>query len=285
MGITKININGEFVVKENASPYLYNRGLRYGDALFETMKVVQNAIWFWEDHYFRLMASMRILRMEIPMNFTMEFLEAEVLKTLEANALSEKPARVRFTVCRDGEGHYLPKTNTVWYAITAEPLESEVYALPENPYRADLYKDHYTNTGLLATLKIADKLLHVLGSIYAHENDYDTCLLLNHEKNVVEALNGNVFMVTGNQIKTPSLKDGCINGILRKQLLKMAPSLPGYTLEEQSIAPFELQQADELFITNVITGIRPVTHYRKKAYGIVVAQAFNKALQQFNVQA
>ena len=89
---------------------------------------------------------------------------------------------------------------------------------------------------------------------------------------VVEALNGNVFMVFGNTIKTPPKKDGCLNGILRKKLIDIIGKLPQYKLEEASISPFELQKADELFITNVIVGIQPITKYRKKIYTHVVSQ-------------
>ena len=80
-----INFNGNLI--ENANFISNeNRGYKYGDALFETLKVVHGKILFWEDHYFRLMASMRIMRMQIPMDFTMEFIEEqEIVNTLEAN--------------------------------------------------------------------------------------------------------------------------------------------------------------------------------------------------------
>ena len=77
-----VNINGTLVDTFTNQLSLENRGYKYGDALFETLKVFNSSILFWEDHYFRLMASMRILRMEIPMTFTMEFLEASFLDNL-----------------------------------------------------------------------------------------------------------------------------------------------------------------------------------------------------------
>ena len=75
-----VNLNGTLQSTQEGKVSINNRGLQYGDAVFETLKVVSNRINFWEDHYFRLMASMRILRMEIPMTFSMEFLENEILK-------------------------------------------------------------------------------------------------------------------------------------------------------------------------------------------------------------
>lgn len=272
-----INHNGQHV---SQTAGYNNRGFRLGDALFETLKVVNSKIYFWEDHYLRLMAAMRIIRMEIPMTFTMEFLETQILQLLQTKNLAHAPVRVRLTVYREGEGHYLPATNTVSYIIEASPLPASPYTINTTPYTIELFKDHYVTPGLLSTLKTNNRILNIIGSIFAKENQYDNCLLLNQEKNVVEALNANLFIVTGNQVKTPPLTDGCLNGILRKQLLKLVPRLPGYTLHQASVSPFELQKADELFITNVITGIQPVTRYRKKEYRPTLAPLLIDELNQ-----
>ena len=104
-----INSNGTLL--SSNSEIANNRGLLFGDAVFETLKVSNNKILFFEDHYFRLMASMRIVRMEIPMNFTMEYLEEQILKLVTATQNTN--ARVRFTVYRNEGGLYLPQTNSV----------------------------------------------------------------------------------------------------------------------------------------------------------------------------
>ncbi|MGS2764409.1 aminotransferase class IV [Sinomicrobium sp. M5D2P9] len=261
-----INFNGDLLPSTSHFLNQENRGLRYGDALFETIRVVNSKIFFWEEHYLRFMASMRILRMEIPMNFTMEYLENEIKKTLEANAMSGKAVRVRLGVHREGGGLYLPESGNVAYIIEVRELDSPFYTLSGETCTVELFKDHWVNSGLLSTLKTNNRIINVLAAIYAEENGYDNCLLLNEKKSVVEAVNGNIFLVKGNTIKTPPPEDGCINGILRKQLLKILSKLEGYAVEEASVSPFELQKADELFITNTITGIRPVTNYRKKQF-------------------
>lgn len=264
-----VNFNGT-ISAETTILTTENRGIKYGDALFETLRVVADKILFWEDHYFRLMESMRILRMEIPMNFTMEFLEEEILKLLKAKEL--KNARVRFTVYRGDGGLYLPTSNDVAYIITANELTSPFYLLSEEAYEVDLYKDFYINKGLLSTLKTNNKITNVLGSIYAKENDLNNCLLVNEDKSVIEALNGNIFLVKGNTIKTPPITDGCLKGILRKQLVEILEKTSDYELKEESISPFEIQKSDEFFITNVIQGIIPITKYRKKQFGNTVAK-------------
>ncbi len=259
-----INFNGTLTDSNSIS--INNRGYRYGDALFETLKVVGKKILFWEDHYFRLMASMRILRMEIPMTFTMEFLEQQILETLNANTLQDSNAKIRLLVHRVEGGLYLPTNNDIEFIITAEALANDFYLLQDTAYEVDLFKDYYVSPDLLSTLKTNNKVLNVVGSVYASENDLDNCLILNTNKNVVEALNGNLFLVKDNTLKTPPLTDGCLKGIMRKQILDIARTIPDITVVEESISPFELQKVDELFITNVIQGIVPITKYRKKTY-------------------
>ncbi|MDL5511960.1 aminotransferase class IV [Arenibacter sp. M-2] len=266
-----VNFNGNLLSKNTSYLNHQNRGLRYGDALFESIRVVNGKIFFWEDHYLRLMASMRILRMEIPMDFTMEFLEEQLLACVEANGLLDKPARLRFTVFRNNGGLYLPETNDVSYIIEASLMDSPFYTLDNSAYEVELFKDFYVNPDMLSTLKTNNKVINVVGSIFAAENGYQNCLLLNNEKKVVEALNGNLFLVKDHTIKTPSLKDGCLNGIVRKKLIAILGALDKYHFEESFISPFELQKADELFITNAIIGIQPITKYRKKEYETTVA--------------
>ncbi len=273
-----INFNGQL---QSTSTILSceNRGYKYGDALFETLKVVNNKILFWEDHYFRLMSSMRILRMEIPMEFTMEFLEQEILKTIEANDLQELPARVRLNVDRGEGGKYLPISNAINYSVIVEKNDSDFYKIDtEKRCVVDLFKDYFIAPGLLSNLKTTNRVINVLGSIYASENNLNNCLLLNTNKSVIEMLQGNLFLVKGNIIKTPPLNDGCINGIMRKQIIDIVKSLNDYSIEEVSISPFELQKADELFSTNAIVGIQPITKYRKKEFVANISKILVKEL-------
>ncbi len=266
-----VNYNGQLMPATSNFLNHENRGLRYGDSLFETIRIVDGKVIFWEDHYLRLMASMRILRMAIPMKFTMEFLQEEIEKTVQANNLNGKAARIRLTIFRKDGGLYLPETNKVSYCIECSLLKSPFYILTEGTYEIELFKDFQVNHDLTATLKTNNKVINVVGSIYAKDNGYQNCLLLNTNKQVTEALNGNIFMVNDNSITTPPLKDGCLNGIIRKKIIEIISKIDGYEVEEASISPFDLQKADELFITNSIVGIQSITKYRKKEFKNVVA--------------
>ncbi|MCG2417882.1 aminotransferase class IV [Aequorivita sp. F47161] len=277
-----VNLNGTLVPNNEATVAINNRGLNYGDAVFETMRYSGGKIYFWEDHYFRLMASMRMLRMEIPMNFTMEFLEDEILRTVTTAEEKDATFRIKLLVWRKSGGKYTPETNDVAYSISCENLDTPFYVLTDANCEIELFKDHFITTSLLSTLKTNNRLINILGSIYAAENEFENCLLLNENKQVVEALNGNIFLISGNAIKTPPLADGCLNGILRKQLIAIIKLMPEFSIEEKSISPFELQKADEIFITNAIQGIVPVTKYRKKEYVNTTAKVL---LPKLNLKA
>lgn len=275
-GFFMVNFNG--TIQENSGITIENnRGFLFGDSIFETVKVIHSKVLFLEDHYLRLMSSMRICRMEIPMNFTMEFFEAEILKLLQTK--NQKGAfRVRFTVFRIGEGLYLPSSNEIKFLITYNALPSDVYQINHVEYEIELFKDFYIPKQLLSTLKTNNKMVQITGSIFAKENGYQNCLLLNDEKMVIEALQSNIFMRMGNQLITPPLSDGCLNGIMRKQIIALAKKIEGIEIIENSISPFDLQKADELFLTNVITGIQPITKYRKKTYEVTLPEELLKLL-------
>ncbi len=258
-----INFNGNIAQEENI--LTQNRAFLYGDGIFETVKIINGKILFLEDHYFRLMASMRVVRMQIPMNFTMEYFEEQILNLVNKLNIASS-ARARITVFRNDGGLYLPKSNEISFLINAIVLGNTSYSLNTKEYEVDLYKDFYVAKQLLSSLKTTNKMINITGSIFAHENDLANCILLNDSKNIVEGLQGNLFMVVGKKLITPPVSEGALNGIMRKQILALAKKIEGIEVSEEVISPFDLQKAHELFLTNVITGIQPITKYRKKEF-------------------
>ncbi|MFV5692317.1 aminotransferase class IV [Flavobacterium sp. LT1R49] len=272
-----INFNGT-IVSQDANILTQNRAFLYGDAVFETVKIINNKILFLEDHYFRLMSSMRVVRMEIPMNFTMEYFEEQILSLVKNNSLADS-ARARITIYRNDGGYYLPQNNTISFLIHTIALEEKFYSINKKEYEVDLYKDFYVTKQLLSSIKTTNKILNITASIYANENGLDNCILLNDSKNVIEALQGNIFMLLGNKLITPPVSEGCLNGVMRKQILGLAKKIANLEVVEEVISPFDLQKADELFITNVIKGIQPITKYRKKEFTTKLA---NELVEKLN---
>src|SRR6187431_3377961 len=152
-----INFNGK-IVSEDTNILVQNRGFLYGDSVFETVKIVNGKILFLEDHYFRLMSSMRVIRMEIPMNFTMEYLEEQILALAENNNVASS-SRARITVYRNDGGYYLPQNNTVSFLIKAISLENASYLFSAGEYEIDLYKDFYVTRQLLSSIKTTNRLI------------------------------------------------------------------------------------------------------------------------------
>ena len=207
------------------------------------------------------------------MHFNMDFFEGEILKTVEENELVD--ARVRFTVYRNDGGLYKPTSNEISFLIETKELK-----ITENiTYEMDLFKDFYVYSGLLSTIKTSNKLINVLASIYASENDLNNCVLLNENKFVAEVINANIFLVFGSTIKTPSIDQGCIKGIVRKKIIEIVSKSETLEIEEVKISPFDLQKADEIFITNSIIGIQSVTKYRKATFKTNIAQLLNEKLE------
>ncbi|OYU84413.1 MAG: aminotransferase class IV [Flavobacterium sp. BFFFF2] len=262
------SINGQLLSSSETDTW-NNRAFLYGDGVFETIRVSKGKILFWEAHYFRLMSAMRIIRLHIPLQFTPEYIEQEILKTLENNQAN---ARVRLTVFRGNGGYYSPTSQEVEWVIESVPLFDSHYQLDQTAYTVDVYKDQLVMAQPLSNVKTTGKVMQVMAAIFAQENHWDSCLLLNQHKNVCEAVQGNVFMVMDNQIITPPLTEGCLKGIIRGYLLEKLPKSTPFAVVERPISVYELQEADELWITNVIQGIRPVTQFRKKKYASTVAE-------------
>ncbi|MFL2602391.1 MAG: aminotransferase class IV [Flavobacteriaceae bacterium] len=257
-----INFNGKIL--DESDQLSNNRGFLYGDAVFETLKIVNNKILFWEDHYFRLMSSMRIIRLDIPETYTPEFLKENIIKIHQKKSLNGN-SRVRITVFRYSSGKYRPESNTSSFIISSEELKESNYILNNGDYKVDLFKDFYLDNQLISSIKSNNKIINVVASIYSNENGLKNCILLNKDKMVVEFINSNIFTVNQGKIYTPKLSSGCLNGVMRKNLINIL-RLNSFEVFEEDISTFDLTKSDEIFGTNIIQGLFSVTNYRNKYY-------------------
>lgn len=266
-----INYNENYINKSGSD--LLNRGFLYGDSVFESIRIVNNKIIFWEDHYMRLMSSMRIIRIEIPQSYTPDFFKVQITNTI-SKVNPSFTGRVRLTIFRDGGGYYAPELSSPSFIINCSVIDSEEFYLKDSEFKVDLFKDYYIQNDLLSNLKTNNKLINVLAGIYANENNLDNCILLNNKKNVTEFLNGNLFIVRENKIITPNLDSGCLKGIMRKKIIEYIKLIPEFSIEETVISPFDLLSANEIWLTNSISGIINVTNYRNKSFSNDVAKIF-----------
>ena len=257
-----INFNGK--ITDLSDQLINNRAFLYGDAVFETLIIFNDKILFWEDHYFRLMSSMRIIRLDIPDKYTPEFFKENIIK-IHNNISQTGSSRIRINIYRVSGGKYKPEKSTPSFIISCESINYDTYKLNEGHYEVDLYKDYYLDNQLISSIKSNNKIINVVASIYANENGFDNCILLNKDKLVSEFINSNLFIIKDEKIYTPTLKSGCLNGVLRKNLFKILSS-SSFELCEQDLSTFDITQSDEIFGTNIAQGIFSVTKFRKKDY-------------------
>ena len=257
-----INFNGK--ITDLSDQLINNRAFLYGDAVFETLIIFNDKILFWEDHYFRLMSSMRIIRLDIPDKYTPEFFKENIIK-IHNNISQTGSSRIRINIYRVSGGKYKPEKNTPSFIISCESINYDTYKLNEGHYEVDLYKDYYLDNQLISSIKSNNKIINVVASIYASENGFDNCILLNKDKLVSEFINSNLFIIKDEKIYTPTLKSGCLNGVFRKNLFKILSS-SSFEVCEQDLSTFDITQSDEIFGTNIAQGIFSVTKFRKKDY-------------------
>ena len=254
-----INFNGQLT--EQSYQIENNRGFFYGDSVFESIRIIDGKICFWEDHYFRLISSMRILRIDIPNHFTPDFFESNIMSL--HNIISKNGcSRGRLSVFRNSAGKYRPISNECKFLISCENLKSKKFLINKEPYKVDIFKEYYIDKQLISSLKSNNKIINVIASIYAKENFLDNCILLNNDKMVCEFINANLFLIKDGCAITPDLKSGCLNGVMRKNIIRILKK-NNIEIVERSIHSYELIDSDEIFGCNSIQGIFSITEYRK----------------------
>ncbi len=258
-----ICLNGKFVKADEPVLPADNRGYRYGDGLFETMKVAKGKILLQNYHTERLFSGMQLLKMEIPGLFTTEKLINEALQLCSKNGCTGL-ARVRLSVSR-GNGGLYDSDNKLQYIIECWPLPETTNQLNENGLLIDIFPDSRKSCDAFSNLKSANYLPYVMAAQFAKENKLNDCLVLNQQERIADATIANVFMVKNKNIVTPALSEAPVNGVVRRFLLENLPAA-GYNVQEGKLGVEDLMDADELFLTNAVNGMRWVKQFRNKSY-------------------
>lgn len=235
-----------------------NRGLKYGDGLFETIRVSKGRILYLEDHFNRLSQGLSTLQMQ---NAESPLLLEQFQKILLDFLYKQSNAnlRIRITFFRQSGGLYTPQKQNYHYFLEAQPLEKEYYAYQQQGVMLGCSSRVRLAMDSLSNLKTISALPYVLAGIEKKQNGWDDCLLLNAEGRVAEAIAANVFVVKDKNIYTPALSEGCVAGVMRKQIIRLA-QFNDLELFEAKIKLEDLASANEIFLTNAIQGIQPVAN-------------------------
>lgn len=254
------NLNTQLVkeLPEGLAPVL--RGLYYGDALFETIRVFDGRIPFIEQHCSRLFRGMELMGYVIPDDWCPDYFHAEILRTAPSNA------RVRLTVWRSPGGLYFPEDNTPQFLIQARSLTTEAFQWSSDGLRVGLCTSIRLAVDRLSGLKAPNAPRYVAASQEARSRGWDDAVILNAHERVCEATSSNIFWMNDGALFTPPLSDGCVTGVMRELLLALTKR-EGYAVSEKSATFADLLAADELFLTNAVSGIRPVVECEGKVYG------------------
>ena len=260
-----INLNGHYLDAEEPVLNANNRGFLYGDALYETIRANGTTLFFFQDHMERLIKSMNYLKMDIPSPVKNHRIKQEMVKLLNKNK-HLKGAEVRLTVFRNGGGDYTTTDDSCSYLIESNKLENDSYALNKKGMIVDVFQNLKKPITPLSNLKTTNALFYILAGNFKKEHKLDDCLLINQNNELIEAIGSNIFLVKEDIVKTPPLKSGCKDGILRKYIFDLAHEL-GYKISSQHPVTFEdLMDADEMFFTNITEGIQWVGGIRQKRY-------------------
>jgi branched-chain amino acid aminotransferase len=258
-----ICVNGHFLPIENAPLSLQNRSFKYGDALFETMRYQNGQILFVDAHFERLIAGMFVL------GFETSFFDIEVVYQDCLRLLSDKnieSARIRLHVFRNDGGNYKPTTDHCSYIIEVEHLDANNFQLNEKGLHIGLYADIRKPINSLSGIKSANGLLYVLAARHAAIQNWSDALILNEQGRICECSSSNVFLILQDQsILTPALTEGCLAGVMRKNVIEMLKAT-GRNVTEGAVLIEDLYRAEEVFITNAIQGIRWCIAFREKRY-------------------
>ena len=259
-----INFNGSLLEADTAVVPAQNRGLRYGDGLFETIKVIDERIVLEQLHFDRLFSGMKALRFDVPAWFTPGFLRDAILQLCRKNGV-QSAARVRLNTFRKNGSLYEVLDLQPQFIIEANSLIVSQSA-SKNACIIGVYKEARKGCDAFSQLKSNNYLPYVMAALHARQQGWNDCLVMNTEERVCDSTIANVFCIQKDgTIFTPPLTEGGVAGIMRRYLLQTLPSA-GICIKELPITLSDLQQAEEIFLTNAIYGIRSVKMFGERSY-------------------
>jgi branched-subunit amino acid aminotransferase/4-amino-4-deoxychorismate lyase len=256
--------SGEFIPTEGFTLRASNRGFRFADGFFESVRIVSGKPVFLEHHFSRILDALKAYRINRPLQFSVQKLDSEIRQLIEKNGI-QQGGRVRITITRKADGFYLPDSRDMEYFIEATAIEYNRYTLNNDGLRVDVYPEMKKDINKLSMFKNIDAKMYVLASLYAEDHQLDDTLIQNYRGGIIETTTSNIFLVSNGVLYTSTLEDGAIAGIMRMQIINLAIE-KGIKVYECTLNPQNLLAADELFVTNAIKGIQWVGSYRTKRY-------------------
>jgi branched-chain amino acid aminotransferase len=273
-----IIFNGSFYSKDNFGLDHQNRAFKYGDGFFETIRCISGQPLWIDHHWNRLSHAFHLLKMIPYKGFDKNHLIDLITELVSLNDHKDG-ARIRLSVFRGNEGFYKPISNESHYLIESLALENKKYTLNASGKMIGVFTEAQKLSGSYSQIKSINAQIYVMASLYAVENGWDDCIIINENGNVAEAISSNIFMVNGKKLYTPALDQGCVDGVMKKVITSIAQS-EGFTVNDCILTPKDLLDADEVFLTNTVQGVQWVKGLSKKRYYHKVSDAMVERLVQ-----
>ncbi len=273
--------NGDFFLKDDFKISFKNRALNYGDGLFETLRSSASDIFFFENHLKRLINGMKVLKMIIPENFENENLEKQIKHLILKNKCFSG-VRIKILVIRKDGGLYTPINNEINYYIFVEKLSEKNYFFNKIGLRIGIFDEIFKEKTFYSNFKTINSMPFILAGIFKKENNLDDVILIDGKKQMVETISSNIFLLKDDFLFTPSLENGCVDGIMRKFVIKISKEMDLKISEAKNLKEIHLIRADEVFLTNALQGIKWVAAYKDKRYFNKTAKKIIQKLRMMN---
>ncbi len=272
-----LSLNGKIIHRDELYISTQNRAFRYGDGVFESIRMHYPYVLWAGLHFHRLQKAAAILHYRMMPDWSFGNFKNALLDLYAANSITTKAARLRLSLYRNDGGLYTPYSNNASILIEMEPLDNDSYTMNTIGIDLGLYDHIRKPLNALSSLKSTNALLYVLASIYKRDKGFGDVLILNDEGMIAEATSSNLFIVKSESLYTPSVSQACVEGVMRAVVIDLAKEL-SIPVHETHISPLDLEDADEVFLTNAIQGIRWVKHFNHKRFNNKFASEFISAL-------
>ena len=259
-----INFNGQIIDGDTIGFNQLKRGFNFGDGLFETIRVFNGKIICLDAHFNRISSGLDVLKIKQNYSFNQNSLERYINELLLYKNI-KYGGKVKVYIFRAGLGTYKPETNQMSFVVEAMDLEQNKYVLNKKGFLVDIYHEYSKTVNQLSFFKTSNSLLYVLAAVTASENNLDDLFIVNQKSEIIESSNSNVFFLKEDVLLTPPLNSGCIEGVMRIEVIRAAKDL-GINVLESNVYQEDLEKSREIFLTNVISGIRWVGGYKKKRF-------------------
>jgi branched-chain amino acid aminotransferase len=273
--------NGKTYKSDSPMLSANSRGLRYGDGLFETIKSIKGRLQFIDEHFARLWKGLQVLQFSIPKHFTPDYLHDEICALLKKNG-HDKVARIRLTVFRGDGGLYDEIDHKPNYLLQSWALADDAGKWNSNGLVLGIYNDIKKSCDLISNLKHNNFLPYSMAAIHAKKQKWNDAVLQNTEGGLCDTTIANIFLIKNEVIYTPALQEGCIAGVIRKNLISYLIA-QNYKLVEGRLIANDLLEADEVFLTNSIYNLRWVQSFAGRKYTNIQTQKIYKAVFSTNL--